>query len=233
MFLASVVGYLSMTIFVLITGLLMWVFETDMNVLDNGYANINTLFSIAPWIFLFLIPAVTMRSFAEEKKNGTIELILTRPISDFKIILSKFIAGFVLVVLSLLPTLLFYYSVHYLGNPIGNIDTGGMWGSYIGLLFLGATYVAIGVFTSSLTDNQIVSFILAMLLCLFMYTGFSLVGTFSVFTGINDLVMSLGIDYHYSSISRGVIDLRDVVYFVSIVAAFILATKTVLESRKW
>jgi ABC-2 type transport system permease protein len=211
----------------------MWVLETDSNVMDNGYANIDPLFILAPWVFLFLIPAITMRSFADEKKAGTIELLLTRPLTDLQIILAKYFAGLILVVFSLIPTLIYYYSVHKLGSPVGNIDTGGMWGSYIGLLFLGAAFVSIGIFASAITDNQVVSFILALFLCFFIYTGFDFIGSFSLFGKFDTIILSLGINQHYVSMSRGVIDTRDMIYFLSLIALFVISTRTVLESRKW
>lgn len=211
----------------------MWVLQMDSNVLDNGFANIDPLFIIAPWVFLFLIPAITMRSFADEKKAGTIELLLTRPLTDLQIIMAKFIAGFLLVLFALLPTLIYYYSIRLLGSPVGNIDTGGMWGSYIGLLFLGSAFVAIGIFASAITDNQVVSFILALFLCFFIYIGFDYLGEFATFGKIDDVIMALGINHHYVSMSRGVLDTRDMLYFFSIIALFVLATRTVLESRKW
>jgi len=209
------------------------VLETDSNVMDNGYANIDPLFILAPWVFLFLIPAITMRSFADEKKAGTIELLLTRPLTDLQIILAKYFAGLILVVFSLIPTLIYYYSVHKLGSPVGNIDTGGMWGSYIGLLFLGAAFVSIGIFASAITDNQVVSFILALFLCFFIYTGFDFIGSFSLFGKFDTIILSLGINQHYVSMSRGVIDTRDMIYFLSLIALFVISTRTVLESRKW
>ena len=232
-FLSSLIGYITITVFLLVIGLFMWVLPTDSNLLDNGYANIDPLFIIAPWMFLFLIPAITMRSFADEKKAGTIELLLTRPLTDLQIILAKYFAGFALVLFSLLPTLIYYYSVHKLGSPVGNIDTGGMWGSYIGLLFLGAAFVSIGTFASSITDNQVVSFILAVFLCFFIYTGFDFISSYAQFGKIDDIILALGINEHYRSMSRGVIDTRDMIYFVSLITIFILGTRTVLESRKW
>jgi ABC-2 type transport system permease protein len=174
-----------------------------------------------------------MRSFADEKKGGTIELLLTKPLTDLQIILAKYFAGFTLVLFSLLPTLIYYYSVHKLGSPVGNIDTGGMWGSYIGLLFLGAAFVAIGIFASAITDNQVVSFILALFLCLFIYKGFDLISAFPLLINIDNIILALGIDNHYASMSRGVIDTRDIIYFISLIALFIVSTRTVIESRKW
>jgi ABC-2 type transport system permease protein len=232
-FLSSLIGYITITVFLLVISLFMWVLETDSNVMDNGYANIDPLFILAPWVFLFLIPAITMRSFADEKKAGTIELLLTRPLTDLQIILAKYFAGLILVVFSLIPTLIYYYSVHKLGSPVGNIDTGGMWGSYIGLLFLGAAFVSIGIFASAITDNQVVSFILALFLCFFIYTGFDFIGSFSLFGKFDTIILSLGINQHYVSMSRGVIDTRDMIYFLSLIALFVISTRTVLESRKW
>ena len=232
-FLYSFIGYIVMVVFLLFTGLLLWCFPFETNILENGFSNIDPLFIIAPWIFLFLIPSITMRSFADEKKTGTIELLLTRPITDMQIVFAKYFAGVLLVLLSLIPTLVYYYSVSKLGSPEGNIDTGGMWGSYIGLLFIGSAYVAIGIFSSSITDNQIVSFIVSVCLCIFMFYGFETLGSFDLFSGIDTFVISLGINDHYRSMSRGVIDSRDVIYFLSVIGVFLLFTRTTLESRKW
>jgi ABC-2 type transport system permease protein len=232
-FLNSLIGYIVIVVFLTIISLFMWVFPGEMNILDAGYANIDTLFVIAPWVFMFLVPAITMRSFADERKSGTIELLLTRPLSDIQIVLAKYLAGITLVLLSLIPTLVYYMSVHLLGNPVGNIDTGGMWGSYIGLFFLSSGFVAIGVFASSITENQIISFIVAVFLCFFFYLGFDSISNLALFGKVDALIIQLGIQEHYISMSRGVIDTRDVVYFLSLAAFFILLTKTVLESRKW
>lgn len=232
-FLSSLIGFVVIGVFLLITGLFMWIFPGDFNVLDMGYANIDTLFIISPWVFMFLIPAVTMRSFAEEKRTGTIELIFTKPLTDTQITLSKYFAGLLLVIITLLPTLIYYFTVYLLGNPTGNIDSGGTWGSYIGLLLLAAGYVAIGIFASSITNNQIVSFLLSALMCFFMYTGFQSLGSFELFGPLDNLIIKLGIQDHYSSLSRGLIDSRDVVYFLALITIFILLTKTVIGSRKW
>lgn len=232
-FLNSLIGYIVIGVFLLFNGLMIWVFPSESNVLDYGYSTIEPLFIIAPWVFLFLIPALTMRSFADEKKGGTIEFLFTKPLTDLQIVLAKYLAGFTLVILSILPTLIYFYSVYQLGNPKGNIDTGGMWGSYIGLLLLGAAYVAIGIFSSSLTDNQIVSFIICICLSVFVCYGFTALASFEAFSKIDSFLYSLGIEDHYKSLSRGVIDTRDVFYFLSLVALFLLSTKTVLASRKW
>jgi ABC-2 type transport system permease protein len=232
-FLSSLIGYIVITVFLLINGLFLWVFASDFNIPDFGYASLEGLFMIAPFVFLFLIPAITMRSFADEKRSGTIELLFTRPLSDNNIILAKYFAGVVLVIFSLLPTLIYAWSVYQLGLPKGNLDTGAMWGSYIGLLFLGATFVAIGLFSSSLTSNVIVSFIIAVFLSLFFYVGFDFIHSLELFGSVDLFVKSLGINTHYISMSRGVIDTRDLIYFVSIITFFILITRISLESRKW
>ena len=174
-FLNSLIGYIVITVFLLINGLFLWVFPLDFNILENGYANLDGLFVITPFVFMFLIPAITMRSFAEEKRTGTIELLLTKPITDIQIVLAKFFAGVVLVLFSLIPTLIYYISVYYLGSTKGNLDSGSIWGSYIGLIFLGSAFVAIGVFASSITDNQIISFITSLFLCGFLYVGFEFI----------------------------------------------------------
>lgn len=235
-FLSSLIGYMAIGVFISLIGIFLWIIPSESggsNILDNGFANIDPLFSIAPWVYLFLIPAITMRSFSEEKKTGTLELLLTRPLTDLQIVLAKYLAGFTLVIVSLLPTLIYYYSVHVLGLPKGNIDTGGMWGSYIGLLFLGAGFVAIGIFASSIAENQVIAFIIALLLCFFCYIGFDYVAQSGVFGKYDALVKYLGINDHYISMSRGVIDTRDALYFISVIALFNLLTKLVLESRKW
>jgi ABC-2 type transport system permease protein len=232
-FLGSLIGYIVIGVFLVAMGLLLWVFPFDSNILNSGYAGIDPLFVLAPWVFMFLIPAVTMRSFAEEKKTGTIELLLTRPLSDLEIILAKYFACIALVILALLPTLVYYGSVSLLGYPPGNIDNGRTWGSYLGLIFLAGGFVAIGVFASCITNNQVVSFIVAVILCFVCYTGFSFIGQYISSGSLGNMVQLMGISLHYSSMSRGVIDTRDVIYFGSISTAFILMTRTSLESRKW
>ena len=232
-FLSSLIGYIVIVVFLLINGLFIWVFPIDYNILENGYANIDGLFTLAPYVFLFLIPAITMRSFAEEKRSGTIELLMTKPLTDLNVVLAKYFAGVVLVLFSLLPTLIYFLTVYFIGNSIGNIDTGGTWGSFIGLLFLGAAFVSIGLFASTISDNQITSFIIALFLCGFIYIGFDFIYQLPIFTNSTLLIQSLGISIHYNSISRGVIDTRDIIYFLSLITIFILLSKLSLESRKW
>lgn len=232
-FLNSLIGYLVIIVFLLINGLFLWVFPLQFNILDFGFASIDNLFMLSPFVFLFLIPAITMRSFADEQKTGTIELLLTKPLPDMQIIIAKYLAGLILVLFALLPTLVYFVSVYKLGLPPGNIDLGGMWGSYLGLLFLGAGFVAIGIFASSLAENQIVAFITAVFLCGFLYIGFEFIYSLSLFGKIDLFIQSLGINAHYTSMSRGVIDSRDILYFGSLIAIFLMLTKIKLESRKW
>ena len=231
-FLSSLIAYVVIIVFLLINGLFTWVFA-DGNVLSQGHSNLDILFFIAPWIFIFLISAITMRSFSEEIKQGTFEILSTKPITDFQIIMGKFLAATVLVIFAILPTLLYFYSVYQLGLPKGNIDVGATWGSYIGLILLGASYCAIGVFASAVTPNQIVAFILSMFLCFFIYVGFQQLSSLSLFGSWDSVVQSLGIQLHYDSISRGVVDTRDLVYFGSLVSIFLGLTYIVLGSRKW
>ncbi|MCQ2274337.1 MAG: gliding motility-associated ABC transporter substrate-binding protein GldG [Bacteroidales bacterium] len=232
-FFSSLIGYLTIIVFLVLTGLMLWVFKGDFNILDYGYAGMDGLFIIGPFLYLFLIPAITMRMFAEEKKNGTMELLLTKPLSEMTLIWAKFLAGFVLVFISLLPTLVCYISVVTLGDPVGNIDTGSVAGSYLGLLMLGAAFVAIGLFASSITNNQIVAFIAAALMSAFMHLGFDAIYRMGFLGNADLFVRSLGMSYHYESISRGVVDTRDVIYYASIIALFMMATRIVLQSRKW
>lgn len=231
-FLSLLIGYIVISVFLLLVGLFLWVFPFQFNIPDGGYANLDYLFDLAPWVFLFLIPAITMRSFAEERRNGTMELLLTKPISDIEIIISKYVGGLVLVLFSILPTCIYYFSVKELGDPPGNIDNGGTFGSYIGLFCIGATFVAIGIFCSSLTQNQVVAFILAVFLCFFIYLGFEQLASFGTFGKFQGLVRQLGIFEHYQSIKRGVIDTRDIIYFISVIVFFIVLTRFGLERRK-
>lgn len=232
-FLSSLIGYITIMVFLVVIGLFLWVFPMDFNVFDFGYAGIDGLFMLAPWVFLFLIPAITMKMFAEEKKNGTIELLLTKPLTDTSIIMSKFLAGLTLVVLSILPTIVYAIAVYNLGAPKGNLDQGGIIGSYISLLFLGGVFVAIGIFTSSITNNQIIAFILSVIICAFSYIGFEIIYGFSLFGNADLIIKSIGISHHYISMSRGVIDTRDVIYYLSAMGLFLLLTKVSLESRNW
>ncbi len=232
-FFGSITGYFVIIVFILANSLFLWVFPGSFNIFDNGYATLESFFVISPWVFLFLVPAVTMRMFSEEKKTGTLELLITRPLTEIQVILAKYFAAVLLVLLSLIPTLIFFYSVYHLGNPIGNIDTGGTWGSFLALFFLAAIYAAIGIFTSSITDNQIVAFVLSVILSAVFYIGFDLLAALPVFSMHDTFLTFLGINEHYKSISRGVIDSRDIIYFAGLASIFLLFSRTVLQSRNW
>jgi len=231
-FLNSLIAYIVISVFLTAMGLLIWVFP-ETSILDYGYADLGTLFNLGPYIFMFLIPAITMRMFAEEKKSGTIELLLTRPVTEMEIILGKYLSGFILVIISLVPTLIYYFSVFQLGNPVGNLDTAGIMGSYIGLILLGGVFTAIGIFSSSITQNQIVSFILAVFFCFIIYSGFSSVAAIDVWGNLSFFIERLGILFHYESMSRGLLDSRNIIYFLSVIVLMLLATNLVLKSRKW
>ncbi|MEO5570349.1 MAG: gliding motility-associated ABC transporter permease subunit GldF [Bacteroidia bacterium] len=233
-FLNSLIGYIVILVFLLTISLFLWVFpETEFNVFESGYANIDSLFIITPWVYMFLVPAITMRLFAEEKKSGTIELLLTHPLTELQVILAKYFAGVLLVLFSLLPTLIYYFCIYNLASPTGNVDSGAVWGSYLGLLFLGAGFTAIGVFASAVTDNQVIAFVIALFLCFICYSGFNSISAFISAGTFSSVIYNLGISAHYSSMSRGVIDSRDVIYFLSIISFFVMSTRIVLESRKW
>lgn len=230
-FFGSPIGYLVIAIFLLLNGLFLWVFEGDFNILNSGFADLSPFFTLSPWILIFLIPAVTMRSFSDEKKQGTIELLFTKPLSVWEIVNGKFFGAFLLIVMAILPTVIYVYVISYFGNPEGNIDMGSTLGSYFGLLFLIAGYTAIGIFTSTLSENQIVAFIISVFLCFVFYFGFESLS--SLAGGFSNVVASLGMDYHFKSMSRGVIDTRDVLYFVSIAILFLSLTVYKLKSLKW
>ncbi len=230
-FLDSLIAYVVIGIFLIGIGLLMWIFP-DTNVLDYGYASMETLFSLAPYVFMFLIPAITMKAFAEEKRGGTIELLYTLPFRDIEIVVGKFLAGFLLVIFSILPTLIYYFTLSYLGNPSGNIDTAGIVGSYIGLILLGGIFTSIGVLSSALTGNQIVSFILAAFLCFAFYAGFDSIAAINIWSETSYIIEQIGILSHYETLSKGLIDMSDVIYFLSMIALFLYATRIILNVQK-
>lgn len=232
-FFSGVIGYLVIVVFLALNGIFLWLYPSEFNLLDSGYAHIDGLFMLSPWLLMLLIPAITMRMFSDEKKSGTIELLLTRPFTDSQIVLAKYFSALVLVIFALLPALIYFYSIYQLGNPVGNIDTGATIGSFIGLLFLGASYASIGLFTSSITDNQVISFISSLLLCFFFYFGFDSLAGLDIFGNMDLLILNFGMNEHYASMSRGVVVGSDAVYFLSVIGLFLFATVTVLKSRKW
>ena len=212
--------------------MLLWFFP-DTSMLDYGYAELTGFFSLAPFLFMFLIPAISMRSFAEERREGTYILLATRPLTDWQIILAKYFACLVLVFCALIPTFIYYYSISNLAMPSGNVDTGAIIGSYIGLLFLGASFTAVGVFASSVTKNQVIAFAIAVFLCFIMYNGFDAMARMEVLAVLQDFFVFLSVNEHYQSISRGVLDTRDAIYFLSMVSFFLLLTRFLIGGRKW
>jgi ABC-2 type transport system permease protein len=229
-FFGSPIGYLVIALFLILNGLFLWVFEGDYNILNSGFADLSPFFTLAPWILIFLIPAVTMRSFSDEKKQGTLELLFTRPLSIWEIVNGKFFGAMILILLALLPTIIYVFVVSQLGNPAGNLDMGSTLASYFGLLFLIAGYTAIGIFTSTLSENQIVAVIVSVFFCFILYFGFEELAAYS--GSFNNVVASFGMDYHFKSMSRGVIDTRDIIYFISIAVFFLSLTIYKLKSLK-
>ena len=229
-FFGSPIGYMVVAIFLLLNGLFLWVFDGDYNILNSGFADLSPFFTISPWILIFLVPAVTMRSFSDEKKQGTLELLLTKPLSLWQIVNGKFLGAILLIFIAIIPTFIYAFVISGLGMPVGNIDWSSTLGSYFGLLFLSASYTAIGVFTSTLSENQIVAFILSVFLCFFFYYGFD--GMANYMPNMEDLISSFGINIHFKSMSRGVLDTRDLIYFVSLTVLFLSLTVFKLKSVK-
>lgn len=227
LFFASPVGYLVISVFLVINGLFLWVFKGDLNILNAGFADLNSFFFVTPWFFIFLIPAITMRSFSDEIRLGTIEILKTKPISNWEIVLGKYLGSFILIILALLPTLTYVYTVNQLGNPIGNLDFGSTLGSYFGLLFLAGAFTSIGLFASTLSNNQIVSFIIGGILCFLLFYGFDAMA--ELFSFDNFQLANLGMNNHFKSISRGVIDSNDIVYFISVSYLFLYFTKLKID----
>ena len=229
-FFGSPIGYLVIAIFLIINGLFLWVFDGQYNIMNSGFADMTPFFTISPWILIFLIPAVTMRSFSDERKLGTLELLLTKPLSIWQIVNGKFLGALLLIIIAIIPTYIYVFIISSMGNPEGNIDLGTTIGSYFGLIFLIASYSAIGIFTSTLSDNQIVAFIVSVFLCFIFYFGFQ--GISGYLPSISNFIASIGMDFHFRSMSRGVIDTRDILYFSSITFVFLLLTVYQLKSYK-
>lgn len=222
---SSPIAYLAIAVYLIINGLYLWVLQSDFNLLHAGFSDLNAYFFLAPWIYVFLIPAISMRSFSEEYSTGTLELLKTKPITDGQIVLAKFFGIFVLMLLVLLPTLSYIYSIYMLGDPIGNIEMGATIGSYIGLIFLISSFAAIGLYASSISKNQIVSFVTGIVLSFLIYYGFEIVGTYQLFGSQDYMVKSLGMFAHFDSLGRGILDTRDLVYFFSVTVLFLGLTK--------
>ncbi len=229
-FFGSLTGYLIAFVFFIVNGLFLWVLPGNYNLLDNGYASLDSYFALAPWIFLFLVPALTMRLFAEERRLGTLEILVTRPLSLLQLVWAKYLAGLVLVLICLLPTLIYFYSIYWLGNPIGNWDGGAAWGSFIGLFCLAAAYVAIGVLASAVTDNPVFAFVVGLFGCFLAYLGLEFAASLNWTPAINELLINLGINEHYLSMSRGVIDSRDLIYFLAFTLILLVLTSLIIQS---
>lgn len=229
-FFNSLIAYIVIGIFLTVLGLYMWVIPDT--VFDLAVADMSLLFTVSPFVFLFLIPAITMRSFAEEKKAGTLELLLTRPITEWQLVLGKTLAALTIVVIALIPTLIYFYTIYSLGNPVGNIDAAGVVGAYIGLVLLAAVLSAIGTFASILTDNQIVSFVLALFFGWVLLEGIAYLGQL-IGGNIGLMIGELSLTHHYASLSKGVLDIFNLSYLLSVALVFIAATRLVLLSRKW
>lgn len=223
-FFTSPIGYLVIGLFLTLNGLFLWVFKGPFNIFEAGFANLDNFFLLAPWVFLFLIPAITMKSFSEERKLGTLELLFIKPISLWQTVVGKFLGTFTLAVLALIPTLLYVYCVSQLGTTVGNLDMGVVIGSYFGVLFLIATYSAIGLFCSAITENQIVAFILALVVCFLLYYGFEGISTLFSNGDFSLFVQNWGMKAHFESIARGVIDTKDLVYFITLSLFFLYLT---------
>jgi ABC-2 type transport system permease protein len=231
-FFSSATGYIVLTIFLIGNALFLWIFSNPYNVLDSGYAALDGLFVLAPWLFLFLCPAITMRLFAEERQQSTLEMLFSRPVSKMSLVFGKAFAGLLLVLIALMGTLVWYLSIKMLAVPVNNVDTGAFWGSFIGLLLLSGIYVAVGVFASSIADNQVIAFMIAAVLCFSLFIGFDFLSTLFLNGTISQFVSSIGINFHYKSISRGVIDSRDLLYFIVVSAVFLWGAKIVLSRQK-
>ncbi|MDN3586447.1 gliding motility-associated ABC transporter permease subunit GldF [Pedobacter aquatilis] len=230
-FLSSMVAFITIGIFLLVSGLLLWFFP-DTSILDYGYAELGGFFSLVPYLFMFLIPAITMRSFAEEKKEGTYELLITKPVTLWQIIFAKYFSSLVLVLFSLIPTTVYYFSISKLGLPEGNIDSGAVIGSYVGLFLLGTAFTSIGIFASSITKNQIIAFAIAATICAFTFLGFDYTSQIFALSSLETTVSALGINEHYQAISRGVLDTRDLLYFLSFSGIFLLFTNLAAGGNK-
>jgi len=228
-FFSSLTGYIAIIVFLLANGLVLFVF--DDNIFDYGYATLDRFFQLAPWILLLLIPAITMRSFADEFKTGTYEILQTKPLSRWQIILGKYTGSLLVVFIALLPTIIYIFSIQRLSSNDG-VDMGATIGSYIGLFFLAAVFTAISICCSSFTNNAVVAFIISLIGCVLLYYGFHAISLLpAVSNGADYYIEMLGIDFHYRSISRGLIDTRDVIYFLSVIFLFLTITNRNLLKR--
>jgi len=231
-FLSSLIAYIVLAVFFITSGLWLWVFP-QTSIIESGYATLQPFFDFAPWLLMFLASAITMRSFAEEQKTQTIELLLTLPFKEWEVVLGKFLAATFLLIIALIPTITYVLTLYWLSTPVGNLPIGAIIGSYMGLILLGASFASIGLFASSITSSQTVAFLLSLFISFFFYYGFGAISQMATFIGRYDWFLEqLGMHAHYISLGRGVIDSRDVIYFLSIISAFLFLSQLVLESRK-
>lgn len=230
-YLSSFIAYIVIGVFLLALGLLMWIFP-ETNVLDYGYADMSTLFTMGPFVLMFLIPAVTMKMFSEELKTGSFEILSAKPVSMFDIVLGKFMASWLISIIAIVPTLIYFYSIYQLANPKGNIDIAGITGSYIGLILLASAFTAIGLLASSLTRNQVVSFVMATFLSFILFTGINSMANINVWSEVSTILSDLSIEQHYTALSKGVIDSRDVIYMISLDALILFFTILILRWQR-
>lgn len=231
-FFSSIMGYLVIAIYLIINGLFLWVFQNNFNILHTGFADLNNYFFLAPWVLMFLIPAITMKSIAEEVNSGTIEILKTKPITIWQIVLGKYFGALLLVILAIVPTFIYAYSVYKLGEPAGNLDLSSTIGSFFGLLFLVSAYTSIGIFASSITKNQIVAFLTALFLCFIFYFGLEALTNYNIIGNLDYYLQQISFAQHYQAISKGVIDTRDVIYFISVTFLFLAVSKISIENEK-
>lgn len=229
-FFNQITGYLILGVFLIAIGLIVWVFP-DTSVLEYGFADLEALFVYTPYVFVFMVPAVTMKMIAEEKRSGTWELLMTAPMSTFQIVMAKYLASVVLVIVALLPTLVYHFSIVQLGDPVGNIDSAGFFGSFFGLMLIGAVFTAIGLFSSSLTDNQIVAFVVGVFISFLLYFGLTALTDLQAASGFSLFLENISLSYHYRSMSRGVIDSFNLLYFLTLITIFLTATAFIIRRK--
>ena len=230
-FLSSLIAYIVIAVFLVAMGLFVWVFP-ETNVIDYGYADMGTFFSMSPFVLMFLIPAITMKMLAEEYNTGTIEILIVKPVTTLQIILGKYFAALTLVAVAILPTLVYYFSLYQLSNPVGNIDTAGIAGSYIGLFLLASVFCATGILTSAATKNQVVAFIIATFLSFILFIGLNSLAGINVWSALSLPLSKLSLEYHYNAMSKGLLDTRNILYFLTLNAAIIYFSKLILSHKK-
>ena len=231
-FFGSLTGLLTIVLFLLVNALFLWIFSGDFNLLDFGFANMDSFFMLSPIIFLIFIPAICMRLFSEEFRSGTMENLLTKPIALWNVVFSKFLAANVLVLIAIFPTLIYFFSIYFLGETIGNLDIGGIIGSYLGLFMLSSAFIGIGVFASSISPNQVVAFLIAIVCNAIIYYGFDVLSSISFLQNWDLYISNLGIASHFSRMSKGVIDSRDILYFLSVCFLFLMLSKTTIQLKR-